>query len=341
MNKTIRYCTMLFLTFFTILAFGVHELAFCHSHGGRGGRDRGKGEYRHSSNLARYNGAAVTFVSDLTQEEIDALTAGLSFEVREALLNDMSSWPEGVTVKQFITLIDSGTPVSVLTETDIKELLATLNENTRQFLMQDFSLWTADMSVLELKETLANWNEGDRVRANMNAYFTDMAASSVEFLDWFGEKVQIILAFCPGIGTLPAVSLDILREGANSRKKGNTPSQIAEDAMTKGSISFLFNYFSKADEIFNIAAQGKNIEQVAPAMAAYMFTKHAENETSSTIEKLPKSDENDMTIFANFARDFIYGMPQKSRNKVKKPTPISSSGIMGPMSTMPALEKIE
>lgn len=306
-----------------------HAWSTAGGHGGGGG-DGGGADNMDDSNLATYAGSATTFVSDLSPEELQGLTQGLSEETRDTLLADMSTWPEGVTVNQLIAAIDSGTPVSHLTESDIEMLFAGLNENAQQHLSHDFTAWTEGMSVLDLKNTIKNWEEGDRVRANLHADVTDSATTMVEILDMVGEKTQTVLSYCPGVGW-HAVGLDAVREAANARKEGKSNLEALGNATVKGSISVVTNYCSKADDFWDIAMDGTNVESVVPALTAYAINKQTENELGSAAQEAVQADEDDVTnidIAITFFKDLVLGQSQKSKNRATSP---SQSPAYGPM----------
>lgn len=319
--------SVLLFAVFTLTLMGFQQFAFCTGGGGGDGEERDQ-----FSNLASFQGAATTKVSELSREELIALMSGLNADVRDSLLADFSNWPEGVTVKDLIHVIDSGVPVSALTEKDIEELFSGLDEKTREYLLTDFDLVYENKTVRDLKGDIQRWLEGNRVRANTWAYFVDKAATSVEIADWVGEKTQTVLGYCPGVGLATAVILDTTRAAADARKEGKNTSEIAEAAAVKGTFSFFFNYYSKADEILETAVQGAT--EKAGQLALYLGAKEAEAQAGSALEKstsIKAKDIENMEIAATFVKDMVYGMPAR-KNKVTKPTYTSSTGY-GPGQT--------
>lgn len=300
------------------------------AHSGGGGGSEGSGEGGgNSSNLATYQGSASTFVSELSSEELNTLMSGLNVEDRDLILADYSQWPANTTVKQLIALIDTGVPVSVLTEKDIEALLSILDQKTREYLLIDFVYWTKDLSVSDLKQTVINWAEGDRVRANMAASITDKAATVVEIVDEVGEKTQTVLGYCPGVGLATAVTLDTVREAANSRKKGKDSGEIAKDAGVKFMSSLTTNYVSKADGILDIAVKGT--KEKAAQLAVYLGIKVAEGKAGSALEDTTRKaggavNKKNLEIAATFVNDLVYGQ-SKRENKVAQPTYSTSPGF--------------
>lgn len=319
---------ILLFAVFTLALIGFQQFAFCHG-GGGGGGGGGDGEDRDQfSNLASYQGAATTKVSELSRDELIALMSGVNAEARDSLLADFSNWTEGVTVKDLISVIDSGVPVSALTEKDLDKLFSGLEKATRDYLRDDyFEFVYENKTVRDLKGDIQRWLEGNRVRANAWAYFVDKAATSVEVTDWVGEKPQTILGYCPGVGLATGVILDIARAAANARKEGKDISKIAEAAAVKGTLSFLFNYYSKADEILETAVQGAT--EKAWQLALFLGVKEAEGQTGSALEKstnITAKDIENVEIAATFVKDLVGGM-QTRQNKVTKPTYMSSGGL--------------
>ena len=313
---------------FILPLIGFQHLAF--AHGGGGGSD---GEERDNfSKLATFQGSMTTKVSELSQEELSGLLHGLDAGVRDALLADFSNWPEGVTVRDLIKIIDSGTPVSSLTDKDIEELFAGLDKATREYLLQDFDLVYENLNVDDLKGDIKKWIEGDRVRANNWAYWIDKAATSVEIADWVGEKTQFVLSYCPGVGFATAVALDTAREGANERKKGKSREEIVKAMAVKATSSSITNYLSKADDILGFAAKGA--KEKALQLALYLGFKEVEGQAGSALEKsanIKAKDIENVETAATFVKDLVYGMPAR-KNKATKPTHMASTGY-GPGQT--------
>jgi hypothetical protein len=320
----IRKWSKLFLLFavFILPLIGFQHLAF--SHGGGGGSD---GEERDQfSNLASYQGSRTTRISELSHAELNALMHGLNGEVRDALLADFSNWPEGVTVRDLIKVIDSGTPVSSLTDKDLEELLAGLDKRSRDFMLEGFDQTYENLNVDDLKGDIRRQAERDRIHANMAAYWTDKAATSVEVADWVGEKVQFVLGYCPGVGFATSVILDTAREGANERKKGKSSEEIIKSMAVKATSSSVTNYASKADEIFNFAAEGT--KKKAVQLATYLSVKYSESKVGNSLEETTRLTGKAIN---KLAAPVLYGTPTR-KNKATKPTYMSSTGY-GPGQT--------
>ncbi len=320
MNKRKWSKFVLLFAVVTLTLIGFQQSAFCH--GGGGGGD---GEQRDQfSNLASYQGAATTLLSELSYDEIKGLMHGLNADVRSMLLDDYSTWPPGTTVKQLIGLIDTGVPVSRLTEKERDSLLVNLDEEIRNYLLNDWEHWTKDIDVADLKGAIERWQAMPAGWADVQ----DKETKILEAIDWVGEKAQTILGYCPGIGLATAVILDTVRAGANARKDGKNTSEIAGAAAVKGTISFVFNYYSKADEILDTATEG------AIDIAVYLGVKEAEAQAGSALEKsanITATDIEHMEIAATFVNDMVYGMPTRE-NRVTQPTYTSSTGY-GPGQT--------
>ncbi|MBW1636878.1 MAG: hypothetical protein JRJ68_11460 [Deltaproteobacteria bacterium] len=311
---------------FILPLIGFQHLAFCH--GGGGGSD---GEERDQfSNLASYQGAATTLLSELSYDEIKGLMHGLNADVRSMLLDDYLTWPPGTTVKQLIGLIDTGVPVSRLNEKERDSLLANLDDEIRNYLLNDWDQWTGDLDVADLKNAVKKWQAMPAAWAQAQ----DNMTKGVEFVDWAGQKAETVLAFTP-VGLFWAVLIATTRAGAESRKKGNGSYDILKDAVLEGGFSYVTNSLSKADNILDLATTGAK-DKVKQLMV-YLSVKYAEGEAGNAVKDTASevtttvTNKKNQEIAATFVSNLMYGMPTRE-NKATTPTYSSSTGY-GPGQT--------
>ncbi len=296
---------------------GLQHLAFCHGGGGGGGGGEERNQFE---NLPTYSGAATTFVSELTYEEIKDLMSGLNAETRSMLLDDYLTWPQNTTVKALIALIDTGVPVSNLNEDEKDFLLGNLDTKIKDFLLKDWSAWTENMDVADIKKTIKNWQALPAGWAKNQ----DMMTTVVEYLDEGGQKAQAILAFCP-VALPYAVAIDVVRGGAEANKNGKNSGEILKDTIIAGATSFAINKWSKADDILDKAKESKHIKT---AIIKYLGYKETENQVGSAAQKITHIEAQDIEkveIITTFVKELTFGMPIR-KNRVKGPKYRSNTG---------------
>lgn len=329
MNKRKWSKSVLLFAVFTLTLIGFQQSAFCTSGGGGDGEERDQ-----FSNLASYQGAATTLLSELSYDEIKGLMHGLDADVRTKLLADTATMPPGTTVKQLIDCIDTGVPFSRLTEKERDSLIVNLEEKTRTFHLTGWERWAKDAKVSDIKRAIRIWEHEDRVRANRNARNANEAAIIVDDIDWAGQQAQAVLAYCP-VGLLWSVLLDTGRAGAEEYKKGKGLYDIGKAAVVDGAFSYVTNSLSKADQILEVATTGA--KETFIQLAVYVGAKHLEGEAGDAVKDTAAKvgtavvKKKNREIAATVASDLAFGMPTR-QNKVTQPTYTSSTGY-GPGQT--------
>jgi hypothetical protein len=304
--------TILLFALFTLTLIGLPQFAFCT--GGSGGDGGGGGG--EDSNLASYQGAATTLLSELSFDEIKGLMHGLNADVRSMLLDDYSTWPPGTTVKQLIDLIDTGVPVSKLNEKERDSLLANLDQRTREYLLQDFALWTKDLDVDELRDVIKKSSD----MTSRDAAAAEAAYHLVDYVNEGGKKFQTVLGYIPYVSLFTSVTLDVTREWAEGRIEEQDSGDTDKNTTVKFTSSLTTNSLSQADKIFGYAAKSKKAK--ALQWVLFLGNKYIESKVGNSLEKTTRLTGKAVD---KHAAPLLYGTPIR-QNKVTKPTYASSTG---------------